>query len=312
MNVVSDTNIETYYSNGKLLISGEYLVLKGAKALAFPVKFGQKIQVYKSDKFDGIHWESYMYEDLWFYAYLSYDLKIIETNKIEIAERLKNILLVSKEMNNEFLKDNESLKVKSRSNFDFGWGIGSSSTLISNVAFWANIDPYELNRRIFGGSGFDIACSRNNKPFIFQLESNNHEIEKVQFNPVFKDKVLFVYLGNKQNTQSSIQSFQNNASFKQNDIERISGLTEELADCQDIEVFMNALIKHEQIISHVLGTERIQDKYFKDFKGVVKSLGSWGGDFVMAVSQNSNEYMEQYFSNKGLDTFFTFEEISIK
>jgi len=31
----------SFYSNGKLLITGEYLVLDGAKALALPTKYGQ-------------------------------------------------------------------------------------------------------------------------------------------------------------------------------------------------------------------------------------------------------------------------------
>jgi mevalonate kinase len=36
---------KTFYSNGKLLITGEYLVLDGAKALALPTKFGQNLTV---------------------------------------------------------------------------------------------------------------------------------------------------------------------------------------------------------------------------------------------------------------------------
>ena len=36
-----------YYSNGKLLLTGEYLVLDGAKSLAIPTKFGQDLSVEK-------------------------------------------------------------------------------------------------------------------------------------------------------------------------------------------------------------------------------------------------------------------------
>ena len=36
---------KTFYSNGKLLITGEYLVLDGAKALALPTKYGQYLTV---------------------------------------------------------------------------------------------------------------------------------------------------------------------------------------------------------------------------------------------------------------------------
>ena len=34
---------KTFYSNGKLLITGEYVVLDGAKALALPTKYGQNL-----------------------------------------------------------------------------------------------------------------------------------------------------------------------------------------------------------------------------------------------------------------------------
>ena len=34
-----------FYSNGKLLLTGEYVVLDGAKALAIPTKHGQSLKV---------------------------------------------------------------------------------------------------------------------------------------------------------------------------------------------------------------------------------------------------------------------------
>ena len=34
-----------YYSNGKLLITGEYSVLEGAKSLAIPTNFGQDLVI---------------------------------------------------------------------------------------------------------------------------------------------------------------------------------------------------------------------------------------------------------------------------
>ena len=48
----------SFYSNGKLLITGEYLVLDGAKALAIPTKFGQHLEVKKIDE-PKLIWESY-------------------------------------------------------------------------------------------------------------------------------------------------------------------------------------------------------------------------------------------------------------
>ena len=55
-----------FYSNGKLLITGEYLVLDGAKALALPTKFGQNLIVEEKDNLE-IHWKSFDSDgSLWF------------------------------------------------------------------------------------------------------------------------------------------------------------------------------------------------------------------------------------------------------
>ena len=46
-----------FYSNGKLLLSGEYLVLDGAMALSIPTKYGQSMVV-ESSEADSIDWKS--------------------------------------------------------------------------------------------------------------------------------------------------------------------------------------------------------------------------------------------------------------
>ena len=47
-----------YYSCGKLLITAEYLILKGAKGLAIPTKYGQRLSVKKNSK-KYIVWEAF-------------------------------------------------------------------------------------------------------------------------------------------------------------------------------------------------------------------------------------------------------------
>lgn len=54
--------VENFRSNGKLLLTGEYLVLDGAIALAVPTRFGQKMAVTTSmntDTVSRLEWESY-------------------------------------------------------------------------------------------------------------------------------------------------------------------------------------------------------------------------------------------------------------
>ena len=49
-----------YKSNGKFLLTGEYLVLKGATALALPLKLGQSLDVETLEENENlIYWNAY-------------------------------------------------------------------------------------------------------------------------------------------------------------------------------------------------------------------------------------------------------------
>ncbi|MFM7896029.1 MAG: GHMP kinase, partial [Flavobacterium sp.] len=63
---------------------------------------------------------------------------------------------------------------------------------------------------------------------------------------------------------------------------------------------------HEIIMSDVLEMETIQEKFFHDFEGMIKSLGAWGGDFVMVISK---ENPKDYFKNKGYSVVLEYEEM---
>ena len=54
--------MQEFYSHGKLLISAEYAVLDGAKALALPTKLGQRLQVTKTNT-EYILWKSFDYQN---------------------------------------------------------------------------------------------------------------------------------------------------------------------------------------------------------------------------------------------------------
>ena len=56
-----------YSSNGKILLTSEYLVLDGAKALALPSKFSQSLEINQIEKKNEIKWTSYDYGgEIWF------------------------------------------------------------------------------------------------------------------------------------------------------------------------------------------------------------------------------------------------------
>ncbi|MCK5774746.1 MAG: hypothetical protein KAH25_01140 [Bacteroidales bacterium] len=52
-----------------------------------------------------------------------------------------------------------------------------------------------------------------------------------------------------------------------------------------------------------------KERYFSDFNGQIKSLGAWGGDFVMATSPNDPKDVFNYFRNKGHQTILAYDDM---
>ncbi|NOX46772.1 MAG: GHMP kinase [Chlorobi bacterium] len=297
-----------FHSNGKLLISGEYLVLKGALALALPVKFGQSLEISEYER-EGLKWESFEKGKLWFSANFSFrDFNISQSSNKLIAQNLQKILREADQLSGGKLpKDN--IKTRTEVDFKLQWGLGSSSTLISNVAMWAGVDPYDLHFRVSNGSGYDIACARSDNPVFFQNRDGEIHVEETEFNPPFKEYLYFVYLGKKQDSAKSVKKFILEECVDNAIIDDVSMLSREMSQTDKLSDFEYYLKKHEDIISGIIKQQKIKDSFFSDFDGEIKSLGAWGGDFALATNKGSKEKLIKYFSGKGLDVIFDFDEI---
>ena len=296
--------LKPFYSHGKLLLTGEYAVLGGAKSLAIPCKKGQKLIVNDDDS-EHLIWKSFDQNGLlWFEIKFKLpSLEIEETTDFKVGLRLKKILVFAKKRNSSFL--NRGAQVEMYLEFDRKWGLGSSSTLISNIANWANINSYELLENSFGGSGYDLACAQANGPICFTRNMYNPEIENVSFNPPFSKQLFFIYLNKKQSSQKAIRTFKVDTLTK-DFINKINKITEDITECKSQEKFNFLLLKHESLLALLLNKTTVQKLYFKDFKGVVKSLGAWGGDFVLA---SGNDTTFEYFKDKGFRTIIPFEKM---
>mgnify|MGYP000648355497 FL=1 len=298
---------KTFYSNGKLLITGEYLVLDGAKALALPTKYGQYLTV-NSGENQEIYWTSFDKDNsLWFEETISFK-EIIDFNNDNESERetLIKILHEAFLLNPKFLNSSEGYTISTKLTFPKFWGLGTSSTLINNIAQWMEINAFELLKNSFGGSGYDIACAQNDSPIFYQIIDGKPEVEIVNFNPAFSNNLYFVYLNQKQSSKSAIASYykkQNNLSVIFPEINKI---TIEIAEVTSLEKFKELLQKHENIMSEVLELPTVKENLFSDFDGSIKSLGAWGGDFVLVVS---NENPTSYFENKGFETFVYYKDM---
>ena len=300
--------MKTFRSNGKLLLTSEYVVLDGAKALALPTKFGQSLSILPNNK-GNISWQSYdENNELWFEAILplNLDLDASET-KDEVSTRLLEILTAAQRLNPEFLKGSNGLEIKTNQDFNRKWGLGTSSTLINNIATWAKIDAYQLLELTFGGSGYDVACAQHNHPITYQLVSENSpKVTEVVFNPPFKDQLYFIYLNKKQNSREGIKTYKALRQNTSNSLEDFNTITESLIDCQHLSEFEALVTEHESLISELIEQPPIKFQLFEDFNGAIKSLGAWGGDFILATSINNPR---DYFNSKGYDTIISYSDM---
>ena len=300
----------TYRSNGKLLLTAEYVVLDGAKALALPTKYGQSLTVEPNDK-SQLVWKSIDHKgDVWFQAKFSRE-KITSdfSNPInDIEKRIIQILKAAKILNSEFLTGEIGFNITTKLDFPNNFGLGSSSTLINNVANWANVDAYKLLELTFGGSGYDIACAQYNQPIIYQnkSEENNRVIKPIEFNPPFKDKLFFVHLNKKQNSREGIDQYRANKHNVHNAINEINLITESIFNCSSISEFETLTYKHEQMISKLINQPTIKSTLFLDYSGSIKSLGAWGGDFILATGSINDM---NYFKEKGYLTIIPYSDM---
>jgi len=299
--------LQKFYANGKLLLTGEYLVLDGALAIALPTKLGQSLTVEPNNK-QKLLWESQNSKSYpWFqHSYTQLHQKI---NDNPIAERLRVILLQAQQQNPKFINKLVD-KVTTKLTFPRNWGLGTSSTLIHLIAQWAKCDPFELLFEAFGGSGYDIACAGADGPISYQLHKNLKPIfEPINFNPSFKDQLYFVYLDKKQDSKKGIARYREKGKVSDTKIQKISTLSTELINIRGLKDFEKLIVEHENIISELIGFEKVKTIYFSDYWGTVKSLGAWGGDFVLVTSDKSEKETKKYFNEKGFNVFLKYKEL---
>lgn len=299
----------TYRANGKLLLTGEYLVLHGAKAIAVPLNVGQQLAVFGENLRKSLVWMAFYNEQIWFSCELdSKDFSVLKTSHPEKAEILSHIFKSIKSLNPEFaLKAGMKFETTLESNPE--WGFGSSSTLISLLSQWSGVDPFKLNELVFNGSGFDIACATAEGPIFY---TRNKPVEPVSLDYPFTDQLFLVYSGIKKKTAAEVSAFLKERKVSAQMIDDVSVLADEFSRCGDQNEFNLLIRQHEALISDLIERLPIKSEFFDDFKGEIKSLGAWGGDFFLVSTVLPFSGVKKYFENKGLTTVFRWDDLILK
>ena len=299
--------MKTFRANGKLLISGEYTILDGSLSMALPTKRGQVLH-YKEVDHDILHWRSLDIKgETWFEAqFKGIELTILDSSDDRKAETLKEILLTAAGLSNTVNRLRG--EVTTVLEFPTNWGLGSSSTLLCCVAQCFSIDPMQLHFKVSNGSGYYVACGMTDSPITYQLNDGLAEVNQIQWKPPFSASLFFVYLNTKQQSSTEVDKYQDRkASIDLAEIvEEVSVLSQTMITATSLDVFNKTIDKHEEIMSAVLGYPTVKELYFSDYKGAVKSLGAWGGDFILATG---NAQDRVYFADKGFSVIHELESL---
>jgi hypothetical protein len=128
----------------------------------------------------------------------------------------------------------------------------------------------------------------------------------VIFNPEFKEQLYFVYLNKKQNSREGIQRFNTLKGKLTSEVNQISSLTEAILKADNLYDFEKLLFEHEKLVSKTIQLKPVQELLFSDYFGQTKSLGAWGGDFILATG---NDNTPNYFKQKGFETVIPYRDL---
>lgn len=294
------------FSPGKLMLTSEYVAVDGALVLAIPTKLGQELFYTEcEDQKSLFFWEAHHQNQLWLKAVIDYkDWKILEANDSNAAEFILKVLKNVQNLSETKLKSDTSYHIKTNLQFPPDFGLGSSSTLMSNLAEWADIDAFILNEMSLGGSGYDVAVAKE-KSAVLYSRFPERVYETIDFQPNFKDELIFIHLNQKQDTREGISHYRSKPTSTKL-INDYSKLTKKIVNSQTLEEFSKLMTLHEQKLSDFLEIPTVKEKYFQNCPSFVKSLGAWGGDFVLA--SKFGDY-DKYFKNQGFTKIFSWQDL---
>lgn len=299
-----------YFGRGKLLLSGEYAILDGALGLAVPTQKGQHMTIKSTTKSD-LHWKAIDSNgEIWFESQIALiDFSAIKTTDEAKSKVLQRLLKGAVRLNSEFLSKWNGFNVITELDFPKDWGLGTSSTLTHLVANWADVHPLLLYFKVFNGSGYDVASAGADGPISYQLDGDDISYTPINFDPSFKKKLFFVYLNKKQSSQKGIEYYLKHTKKRKEFIKSVQKVTEDMIANSSFSGFTGLMEKHEALVEHHMGLTPIKKEFFSDFNGAIKSLGAWGGDFVLAASDDDPAMIKSYFNDKGYDQVINYDDM---
>jgi hypothetical protein len=222
---------------------------------------------------------------------------------------LRDLILAARQLEPDFLTEEKRTEAISNIEFNIDWGLGSSSSLLCNIAHWSGVNPLKLHFMVSNGSGYDVAVADKGVPIIYTRTGEDPEIREVVFDPVFKENLYFAWLGRKSSSFEAVAEFSEKENNYRSESAEITSITHDLLRSKNIVDFSRLIGRHETIVSEILGRKPLKKSRFSDFNGTIKSLGAWGGDFALFVSDYPKDYVSAYLKRKDIKSWFSYEEM---
>ena len=208
------------------------------------------------------------------------------------------------------LKERPHLKILGSSfryeiNFHRKYGFGTSATFISLLSQWSGVDPYILLEKSFGGSGFDVATATATSPVVYKIRERSTIPVKIPES--IQPQLLFIYLGKKQHSAREVLSFEKIHTTKKQ-VSQMNSIVNNVLRCEEIETMELLMEESEELLSKILNAVPVKKMYFEDYPFAIKSLGAWGGDFIMATFRDEDT-ARQYFNKKGCKPVFNYKQL---
>jgi mevalonate kinase len=304
--------VRTYFAPGKIMLCGEYFVTLGIEALALPTQLGQVLRVWEFESPDEwkLVWQSKRSDgSVWFELTLSMEQLLLTPEELDdefsnnpIAIKLIELLLA---LPTTAWKRGISVRFETEMEFNSEWGLGSSSSLVVLLSKWACTDPMVLQKKVFGGSGYDAAVSYAAKPIVYWLKDEQPNWSDWSLPKEMTSGWWVIMVGKKQNSRHSLAEVKEKVdSFIDEPFlyHQMLQLMKRLKEAKDLQTMESGLELHQAIVCAMLGLKNPYQTFgWKPVKeGICKWLGAWGGDMMLVNDVFYSEYSEQ------LDTMLKF------
>ena len=283
--------MRSYFATGKVMLTGEYLVMNGFDCIALPTKLGQWMHVWDFDTPDDssdfiLYQAKDLHGNVWFETkILLPNFELVDPAQIENiqADRLVGILKLA---DSDFWETGKSWRIETQLEFERVWGLGSSSTLVKLFADFLHLDPMNIQFEIFGGSGYDVAIAQLQKPMVYCLTADDSNWKYWRLEEYFTKDWYLVFYGQKIDSRNSLSSVQDELNdiaedeFYTAQFDKIISQTRIASNIMELE---SSLEMYQMLLSKALMLPTTYDILgIKPVnKGLCKWLGAWGGDMIL-------------------------------